>query len=151
MKQHTEVDISNLHNVTSRGNEPIYIGHGWEEIVTTLLRLISSFANNVDGGRITVLQVKEKFGSLRFYSTAHADNEEDVLRLQYRVNGAVTLAELLSSSICYVCGQRKIPLTADRPTERRALSMSRCDNCHLDLVVAATQLNIPFPREEKEV
>jgi hypothetical protein len=46
--------------------------------------------------QVTVSQVKEKFGTLRFYYSGGDD----------RIDGMVRMAESLSSVICEVCGDR---------------------------------------------
>jgi hypothetical protein len=56
----------------------------------------------VDEMRVVADQVKEKYGTLRFYW--HGDNlPEDTWA---EINGAVSMAEMLSDSICENCGER---------------------------------------------
>lgn len=64
------------------------IGKGWHDIVKPLLKYCED--NNIN-----VLQVKEKFGSLRFYYTPLED--KDLLKM-------VASAEGESKHICEWCG-----------------------------------------------
>jgi hypothetical protein len=106
------------------------VGNGWYNILSALLSIITSdlsqagyqvkyykenAANDADGSKLaaaeakeqaakdalpTILQVKEKFGGLRFYYSG--GNE--------RLSGAVSMAEAIANRTCEVCG---------RPGERR--------------------------------
>ena len=71
----------------------ISCGLGWFELISTLLTKIDSQAKyeEID---INVLQVKEKFGGLRFYIY---DSDE-------YIDGAISLAESMSYHICENCG-----------------------------------------------
>ena len=73
---------------------------GWYQLIDTLCDTIQSYIdrnkkyNNIDTPQVTAIQVKEKFGTLRFYY----DGGDDVIR------GMVWLAENLSAEICENCG-----------------------------------------------
>jgi hypothetical protein len=49
----------------------------------------------VTGGRFEVLQVKEEFGTLRFYVSHHSDT----------IDGRIAGAQEESSRTCEICGQ----------------------------------------------
>lgn len=71
---------------------------GWYGIISSLLRTISHFKERYPesfGADFAVVQVKEKFGGLRFYTVGACPKE---------CLGAIQLAELLSVQICEVCG-----------------------------------------------
>lgn len=64
-------------------------GDGWFNIINNLCNAICSHTNDVQ-----VTQVKEKFGSLRFY----IDGGDDY------VEGLITMAEISSGFTCEECG-----------------------------------------------
>jgi hypothetical protein len=108
------------------------VGNGWYNILACLLGIITSdlnqaryqvkyyrenAANDLDGKKLAdaqakeqaakdglpkILQVKEKFGGLRFYYNGGTSAEY--------IDGAVCMAEAMASRTCEVCG---------RPGERR--------------------------------
>ena len=67
-------------------------GDGWFDILDHLCGAITQYTYNSDD--LTVDQVKEKFGRLRFYLS----REDDV------IHGMITMAEYMSGNICEVCG-----------------------------------------------
>lgn len=74
-------------------------GDGWFDLVDTLCRNIQSHIdNNSRSGheipQVTVDQVKEKFGTLRFYCTGG----DELIR------GMIWFAESMSSRLCETCG-----------------------------------------------
>lgn len=74
-------------------------GDGWYTLLDTLMSNIQSYIDwkNRDGvvvEQVTLDQVKEKFGGLRFYYTGGDDY----------ISGMVTLAESLSMHTCDTCG-----------------------------------------------
>jgi len=74
-----------------------YLGSGWEKLVHNLCELLDHHIKHLPeeiSKNISVAQVKEKFGGLRFYMTV----EDEFIR------GAVALAEHLSYSLCEECG-----------------------------------------------
>lgn len=54
----------------------------------------------------SIAQIKEKFGGLRFYIDFNTEEGEQVIsdRIRYSIQGAIDLAESLSSTICELCG-----------------------------------------------
>lgn len=92
----------------------ISCSNGWFKIIDELCALISSSLaqfkqrNKTEVG-LRVVQIKEKFGGLRFYYTWSAGNDvsDDLLpkidRLKSRIEGAVQLAENLSLFTCELC------------------------------------------------
>jgi hypothetical protein len=75
------------------------VGAGWHDLVRPLIDMAER-----EGA--TILQVKQKFGGLRFYVGPASDE----------LNKAIDLAEAASRGICEVCGQ---------PGEVRPLSWRR--------------------------
>jgi hypothetical protein len=75
-------------------------GNGWYNIINTLCANIQSHIdwknkNEVVVPQVTVDQVKEKFGSLRFYYTGGDDI----------IDGMVRMAEGMSEVTCEECGK----------------------------------------------
>jgi len=69
-------------------------GDGWYDLLDYLCGAIKQYTYDSDD--LTVDQVKEKFGRLRFYLS----REDDVL------HGMVSMAEYMSGRICETCGHR---------------------------------------------
>ena len=73
---------------------------GWYQLIDTLCDTIQGYIdrnkkyNDIEIPQVVAIQVKEKFGTLRFYH----DGGDDVIR------GMVWLAENLSAEICENCG-----------------------------------------------
>ena len=99
-------------------------GDGWFNIIDCLSSTIAGIMNNHPGKRhltreefnekvqVRVAQVKEKFGTLRFY--VNNGNSE--------VNAAITMAEAMSARICEHCGSPGHP-------RRGGWVKTRCDEC----------------------
>lgn len=90
----------------------ISCGLGWFELISVLLSKIDSQAKyeKVD---IRVLQIKEKFGGLRFYIDNH--------KSEY-VNGLISMSEAMSYYICENCGDKGKPI-------RGGWIKTRCNKC----------------------
>ena len=71
------------------------VGAGWWPMIETLCATIQSRVNsNKDCPQVVIEQIKEKFGTLRFYYQGGDDF----------ISGAVFLAESMSGSMCEECG-----------------------------------------------
>ena len=68
-------------------------GDGWIDLIYRLSQAISTYIESI-GGDIVATQVKEKFGTLRFYVDG---GDEEVFRL-------IDAAERESATICEACG-----------------------------------------------
>lgn len=96
-----------------REDVSVWVGEGWEPIIVKLSRSIQNYIDShnarqqwmVDNGhqlnavlvqQVTVEQVKEKFGGLRFYY----DGGDDY------IEGLVTMAEVWAQCTCEVCGAK---------------------------------------------
>lgn len=80
---------------TFRGFE---CGDGWFDIIKLLCYMIQSridFNSHLNFDQVVALQVKEKFGSLRFY----------VHGADAYVDGLISYAEALSGKTCDMCGK----------------------------------------------
>ncbi len=86
----------------------IECGDGWYWLIDSLCKYISSVDDTVEA-----LQVKEKYGTLRFYVNGGSDE----------IDGAISFAELLSGKICEVCG------STDAKTRGKSWLSTRCNKC----------------------
>ena len=69
-------------------------GDGWYNLLDSLCSHLQFHIDHNGDPQVEVTQVKEKFGSLRFYTTA----------TNKRQDGIISFAEVLSGSICEECG-----------------------------------------------
>lgn len=74
----------------------ICCGDGWYSILDNLCRIIQSHVDQHKLPQVEAVQVKEKFGTLRFY-TNHVDDY---------IRGAICMAESMSSEVCETCGDK---------------------------------------------
>jgi hypothetical protein len=71
---------------------------GWRELLERACVRIQA-AVIADGGTFSALQIKEKYGTLRFYWTGRLSKEAE-----HGIEDAVALAEARSACTCEVCG-----------------------------------------------
>jgi hypothetical protein len=99
-EQDYEVFVNRLHEkypkMFSGNYGGVATGPGWWPMLETLCGVIQNHIDNSKGAcpQVTIEQIKEKFGSLRFY---YQGGDEFV-------SGATWLAESLSSGMCEECG-----------------------------------------------
>lgn len=70
---------------------------GWYNLIDNLCKEIQDYIDNTNSEQVEVVQLKEKFGTLRFY-TNHSDDT---------IYSFIEKAELLSSKTCEICGTTK--------------------------------------------
>ena len=85
------------------------VGEGWTSLVESIYKYIDKFKT-----AITVVQVKEKFGTLRFYYDIQTmqlgESPEFDIALPYyedeveAIENYVRMAEIKSGTICEACG-----------------------------------------------
>jgi len=68
-------------------------GPGWHPLIKDALTRIEALGN----AKLTVLQVKEKFGGLRIYLSLHSDETDAI----------INAAELEASRTCEECGSKE--------------------------------------------
>lgn len=75
------------------------IPEGWKKIIEELTEKLNEFRN----AEIVILQIKEKFGTLRFYY--NITNPQDLVGLEVNlIMGLIAKAEERSSYTCERCG-----------------------------------------------
>ena len=96
----------------------IECGDGWFDILDHLCRELTRTVETIDRlhpeykFRVKAVQVKEKYGTLRFYVDFHYDeniNDEQMKRLTSymdRISGAISFAESMTARTCEDCGAR---------------------------------------------
>ena len=72
----------------------IECGNGWFNLINCLCGNLQADTNNNGKPQVVAVQVKEKFGGLRFYTDGGCD----------RAEGMIWMAEDLSYTICETCG-----------------------------------------------
>lgn len=95
----------------------IYYGDGWHNLISNLCLVIEHEINRMPielQDQFIVDQIKQKFGSLRFYMS----------RTTPYMDGAIELAESMSRHICEVCGNSGHSQTV------RAWTAALCDPCY---------------------
>lgn len=75
-------------------------GDGWCELIETLCARLNTILEEEPGASMSVKQVKEKFGGLRFYYDLYGASDE----IADSIRQAVDLAGAASEHICERCG-----------------------------------------------
>jgi hypothetical protein len=75
------------------------VGNGWQDLVERACARIRA-AVQTDGGTFHATQIKEKYGTLRFYWDGALSSAADA-----KVEEAVDLAEARSACTCEICGE----------------------------------------------
>lgn len=71
-------------------------GDGWFDIIDSLCEVLEGF-----GVETTAVQVKEKYGGLRFYHDGLRAEDE---KRQEMAAGAIQMAQNMSFNVCEICG-----------------------------------------------
>lgn len=106
-----------------KGCWEISVGAGWMPIVERLVVAMDEESKKT-GIKFQVIQVKQKFGELRYYY----DSKEDVSESCDRIRKLVAEAELEASRTCENCGQ-----PADLKQKKSGWLVTLCDNCFNEL------------------
>ena len=88
-------------------------GNGWESLIRMLCSLLQFDIDHNNHKQIEAVQVKEKFGTLRFYVNGNDAKQE----------GYIDFAEFLSGSICEECGSNK------NVKQTKGWICTRCSDC----------------------
>lgn len=90
-----ESDLKNKYPLTLSHLSYFECNDGWKQLLDNLCAVIEQHIKSKKLEDIYAIQVKEKFGSLRFYMSYHDDF----------IEGAIALAEEQSGKICEICGE----------------------------------------------
>lgn len=96
----------NIFPVENKGLS-LEIGAGWLSLVDELCMVLDRICKTSNVS-ITAMQVKEKFGSLRFYFMLEYPediNEEGAKKIKDSVGSIINMYECASSKICEICGK----------------------------------------------
>ena len=105
------------------------VGPGWRPILHVLSRSMEGFLARCPnlGAEIRILQIKEKFGSLRVYYEAPGFSPEE----RRELGNVVNFAESLSLRMCETCGRpaadTRMPLAA-----KYGWSKTLCEEHHAE-------------------
>lgn len=88
-------------------------GNGWYWLIDQLCDSIQNYIDSNKKEQTEVVQVKEKFGTLSFYTY----NSDDLIQ------GMIWLAELMSANVCEVCG------STEEVTQSEGWIKTRCKVC----------------------
>jgi len=102
----------------------IECGKGWLELLDMLCFSLQWNTDRNGYPQVEATQVKEKFGTLRFYyTTVSVEGKEHTERQYGAIDGRIEFAELLSESICEKCGSNH------NVTQTEGRITSLCENC----------------------
>lgn len=106
MNKHEDFGKYLAETYTNIFSEPIWVecNEGWYSTIDQLSKEISSVAlkyPSKDGERrVHVVQIKEKFGGLRYYINYHDMNDDDIQHIEFIVRNS----EMKTFTICEDCG-----------------------------------------------
>jgi hypothetical protein len=92
----------------------ISTGDGWYWIINHLCRALQERTDDFGEPQIVASQVKEKFGTLRFYVNSASEEQYSLIRF----------TEMLSGSVCEECGTM-----ADVSLRKGGWIVTLCDPC----------------------
>lgn len=104
--------------ITNRKRIYFECGKGWERIINECLDEMEETTY----AKIDILQIKEKYGTLRIYFEVTANDQEESLDL---LNSVVSKYETLSGHICELCGE----FDTAKLRERSSWFKTLCDTC----------------------
>ncbi len=89
-------------------------GDGWYWLIDQLCKSIQSYIDhNTKDYQLEAVQVKEKYGELRFYTNGESD----------AIHGMIWLAERMSNYICEKCG------SVEGVSQTKGWIISLCQTC----------------------
>jgi hypothetical protein len=88
-------------------------GDGWYWLIDMLCSQLQWDIDNNKHPQLEAVQVKEKFGTLRFY-VSHSDDKQD---------GMICFAELLSGKVCEHCG------STEEVSQTKGWIITLCKKC----------------------
>lgn len=91
----------------------IATGDGWYWLINNLCEMLQWDTDRNRYPQVVAMQVKEKFGTLRFYTNGH-DSKQD---------GMIDVIEFLSGQVCEECG------SMDGVTQTKGWVVTLCKKC----------------------
>lgn len=107
-------------------SKPLWVecNEGWHPIIDDLSKEVSEIAKKfpaINGeNRINVVQIKEKFGGLRYYVDYYSMSDDDIQQIEYVIRNA----EMKTFIICEDCGGN-----GEKVSPRRYWMKTLCPNC----------------------
>jgi hypothetical protein len=107
-------------------SEPLWVecNEGWYPIIDDLSKEVSELAKKFppmnDENRINVVQIKEKFGGLRYYVNYHGMSDDDIQQIEYIIRNA----EMKTFAVCEDCGGN-----GEKVSPRRYWMKTLCPDC----------------------
>lgn len=107
-------------------SKPLWVecNEGWYPIIDDLSKEISEIAKRfpvTDGeNHISVVQIKEKFGGLRYYVNYHDMSDDDIQQIEYIIRNA----EMKTFAVCEDCGGN-----GEKVSPRRYWMKTLCPDC----------------------
>jgi len=99
-------------------------GDGWFTLLDELCRKLQWNTDKNGYPQVVAVQVKEKFGGLRFYYTTEGGKEDSQADYRFgEISGVIDFAEVMSYKICELCGNTK------GVTTTKGWNMTRCAEC----------------------
>lgn len=89
-------------------------GNGWYDLIDTLCTTIQHNVDWNDIPQVEVTQLKEKFGTMRYYTVGGDE----------RTRGMIRFAEMMSGKICEECG------SAGYTRHDLSWILTLCDSCY---------------------
>ena len=81
MKKELELSLRQEYPVLYKNFEDrFYCGSGWYELLRELSHDLSNVISNTPGLKVSIDQIKEKFGGLRFYVDIDPETSDDTIR-----------------------------------------------------------------------
>lgn len=126
----------------------ISTGDGWFNLIDSICSSLKNIENNNKGIKIIAEQVKQKFGTLRFYYRIDGSPERaiegvnQINRIHGQVDGIMMLAHFMSEKICEDCGN---PATM----QTRGYISNICDDCSNKRIVEHQKLMEKAKKEFK--
>ena len=102
----------------------IECGNGWYKLLDILCSQLQFNTDKNNYPQIEAVQVKEKYGGLRFYyNSIPQENDKWIERHNGTIEGMVSFAEFLSEETCELCG------SMDEVSQTKGWIKTLCKNC----------------------
>ena len=98
-------------------------GDGWYPLINSLCDSLQFDTDNNGFPQVVASQVKEKYGTLRFYYNIESSEDEYYENKCGSQEGKIRFAELLSGYICETCGSN------DRVEQTKGWIVTLCHKC----------------------